>query len=198
MCLMLVLYCLQRKRKRLRTRREIRFSKKENDYLRFFQTSKQGLLMDCETNVRGILQLKSFTTDNLGKALIIHLTKGDLLLENIQAEVQRLGIRTGVIVSGIGSLRKLVIHYIASTNDDPDNEYLTIEAPLEIGSLQGIIVEGVPHLHIVCSDPDRAYIGHLEDGSEVQYLAEIMAFEVKDLDLIRKTDEFGIGYFDVE
>ena len=140
--------------------------------------------------------MKSFATETLGSTVVIHLGKGELLLESIQEELKNRGIKTGVIVSGIGSLRKMVMHIIASTNDDPDNQFITVEAPLEIGSLQGIVVEGVPHLHMVCSDPQKVYVGHLEPGCEVQYLAEIFILETKNVEIARKTDEFGIGYLD--
>ena len=142
--------------------------------------------------------MRSFTTENLGRMVFIHLGKGELLLENIEKELQRLGIQSGVLVSGIGSLRKMVMHVIASTNDNPDNEFLTVEAPLEISAIQGLIVNGEPHFHITCSEPGNVYIGHLEPGCEVQYLVEIGILEVKDLDLERKADEFGISYLDMK
>ena len=50
---------------------------------------------------------------------------------------------------------------------------------------------------IVSSSPDgNVYVGHLEPGCEVQYLAELSFVEVLDMDLTRRTDEFGIGYID--
>lgn len=64
------------------------------------------------------------------------------------------------------------------------------------GAVQGLIIGGVPHLHVTASDPDRAYVGHLEPESEVQYLAEICIMELKGTDLTRRKDEFGDSYID--
>lgn len=140
--------------------------------------------------------MKTFTTNDYGRFFVIHLGKGELLLESIQSEIDRLGIQSGVITSGIGSLRKMTLHIITSTDDTSVNEYITIEAPIEISAIQGVIIDGEPHFHIVCSDPEKVYTGHLEDGCEVQYLAEISILEVNGLELKRKCDEFGINYID--
>ncbi len=140
--------------------------------------------------------MKSFIANELKRTVIIRLRKGELLLESITHEAEKLGLKNGIVVSGVGALRKLVYHIVRSTDDLPDNGFITINAPIELGSIQGLIIEGVPHLHVSCSSPDGQYIGHLENGSEVLYLAEICIIEIPDLNLERKTDEFGIKYLD--
>jgi Predicted DNA-binding protein with PD1-like DNA-binding motif len=126
----------------------------------------------------------------------MHLGKGDKVLECIKTEMDRLGIKDAVLVSGIGSLRKLSFHIITETTDKSVDEYETIENPIEIGAMQGLILNGEPHFHIVCSDSGRTYVGHLENGCEVQYLLEMSFMEIKNLNLTRKMDEFGISYID--
>lgn len=140
--------------------------------------------------------MKSFTTNKFGRFVVIHLSKGEKLLESINAEIKRLGIRNGVVVSAIGSLRKVTYHRIATVEDNPQDEFLTIEAPIELSAIQGLILDGQPHLHVVFSDLNNVYTGHLEEGCEVQYLAEISILEIDDLDLTRKLDEFGVSYID--
>lgn len=140
--------------------------------------------------------MKSFVASGPGRAVVLHLGKGDLLLESIESECRRLGIRDGVVLSCIGSMRKAVFHVIMGTDDDPVNEFITLERPMEIGSVQGVILDGAPHLHIVCSDPQRVYTGHLEPGTEIQYLCEISILELGGLSLTRRKDAFGIDYID--
>lgn len=140
--------------------------------------------------------MKSFVTSDPGRIVVLHLGKGDLLLESIENECRRLRIRNGVVLSCIGSMRKAVFHVIMGTDDDPVNEFITLEKPMEIGAVQGIILDGVPHLHIACSDPQRVYTGHLEPGTEIQYLCEISILELGGLNLMRRRDEFGIDYID--
>jgi hypothetical protein len=62
--------------------------------------------------------------------------------------------------------------------------------PLELLSVNGIIADGEPHLHVVVSSGrDEVYAGHLEEKSEVAYLAEIAILKSNDLNLIRRLDE---------
>jgi predicted DNA-binding protein with PD1-like motif len=141
--------------------------------------------------------MKSFLSHDYGRIIVIHLGKGELLQESIAEELKRQGIKNAVLLSCIGSLRKLSMHIITTTKDMATNEFLTLEEPIEIGTMQGLVLNGEPHFHIVCSAPgNRNFAGHLENGCEIQYLAEISLLEVKDMALTRKLDAFGIGYID--
>ncbi|GAH95034.1 unnamed protein product, partial [marine sediment metagenome] len=52
------------------------------------------------------------------------------------------------------------------------------------------IADGEPHLHVVVSYADEeTYSGHLEDSSEVLYLAEIAILVFNDLKMARHLDE---------
>jgi predicted DNA-binding protein with PD1-like motif len=140
--------------------------------------------------------MKTFTTTNYGRTIIIHLGKGELILESVKREIDRLGIRNGILLSAIGSLRKATLHVITNTNELSVNRYITIEKPIELGAAQGIIIDGEPHFHLTISEPENMYAGHMEPGCEVQYLAELAILELKDLNVTRKLDEFGISYID--
>ena len=101
----------------------------------------------------------------------MHLGKGDKVLESIQSEMDRLGVKNAVLLSAIGSMRKLTFHVITETTDKSVDKFITIEDAIEVGAMQGLILDGEPHLHIICSDKDNnKYVGHLENGCEVQYL----------------------------
>ena len=140
--------------------------------------------------------MKTFTTTNYGRTVIMHLGKGECILESVQKEIDRLGIKNGVLLSAIGSLRKASLHVITNTDELSVNEYITVEKPIELGSAQGIIINGEPHFHLTISEPGKMYAGHMEPGCEVQYLAELAILELTDLNLTRKLDEFGISYID--
>ncbi len=140
--------------------------------------------------------MHTFTTDQVGRIVLIHLGKGECILESIQKEMKRLNIENGILVSAIGSLRKAVLHYIASTQDQAENKFITIEKPIELAGAQGLIIQGEPHFHLTISDPDGLHAGHMEPGCEVQYLAELAILELRDLHLTRRLDPFGISYID--
>ena len=140
--------------------------------------------------------MRSFVGKEFGRIIVINLQKGELFLESIQQEVDKLGIKNAILLSCIGSLRKCVYHIITNTDDISVDEYITLEAPLEVSAMQGLILDGIPHFHLVISDPGKAYTGHIENGSVVQYLMEIALLEIADLDLERKKGEFGVSYID--
>lgn len=140
--------------------------------------------------------MRIFETSGNGKQLVIHLSKGDLILESLEEVIHQYGIQNGVVVSGIGSVSRVCYHRIKTLEDLPTNEYLTIDGPIEMASLQGLIIHGEPHLHISCCGIDQAFAGHLEHGSAVQYLAEICIQELPNAAFIRRADEFGISYID--
>ena len=140
--------------------------------------------------------MRTYTTNQYGRTVIIHLGKGEKLLESLTEEIKRLHLKNGILLSAIGSLRKASLHVITSTDDWPVNQFITVEKPIELGAAQGLIINGEPHFHLVISEENSLYAGHMEPGCEVQYLAEFAILELLDVDLTRKTDPFGISYID--
>ena len=140
--------------------------------------------------------MRTYTTNQYGRTVIIHLGKGEKLLESLTEEIKRLHLKNGILLSAIGSLRKASLHVITSTDDWPVNQFITVEKPIELGAAQGLIINGEPHFHLVISEENSLYAGHMEPGCEVQYQAEFAILELLDVDLTRKTDTFGISYID--
>ena len=62
--------------------------------------------------------MRNFIANEYGRILVIHLGKGELLLESIQKALDAQGIRNAVLLSAIGSLRKLSMHIIMDTDDN--------------------------------------------------------------------------------
>lgn len=135
----------------------------------------------------------SFCKEGTGRLVVINLERGDLLLESIRDELARLGIRDAVITSAIGSLSKVVLHRVTGYEPEPVDEFVTLEKPMELASLQGIVVDGHPHFHMVVSDLEQAYTGHLEEGTTALYLVEISLLEFKNVELKRVPDENKIA-----
>ena len=122
--------------------------------------------------------------------VVIGLGPGEMLLESIRQALADQGVRNGVVVSGIGTLKNLRMHYILHTDFPPADEIVSIERPLELLSVSGVIADGQPHLHVVVScGRDEVYAGHLEDRSEVAYLAEIAVLKCNDLEMVRCRDD---------
>lgn len=128
------------------------------------------------------------------KLITIGLRPGDLLLESINKAIRENGIQNGMVVSGIGTLKTCRMHYITTCDFPPKDEFYTLKKPLELLSVSGIIAGGEPHLHItVSSGETEVYGGHLEEGSEVMYLAEIAIMACNDFKMARDDkNEWGI------
>jgi predicted DNA-binding protein with PD1-like motif len=122
--------------------------------------------------------------------IVLGLAPGEMLLESIQQAAAARDIRDGVVISGIGTLKNLRMHYILHTDFPPDDEIVNIVRPLELVSVAGLIADGQPHLHVsVSCGQNEVWCGHLEEGSEVAYLAEIAILKCNDLPMTRRLDE---------
>lgn len=127
------------------------------------------------------------------KLHILRLDPGDYLLESIQALIKKENIKNAYVVSGIGTLDYCVLHMVMTTTYPAVEHFEKWEnKPLELSSIDGIIADVTPHLHMVVSDHQKAYSGHLEPGCRCLYLAEIVIQEIEDLCLVREKNELGI------
>jgi predicted DNA-binding protein with PD1-like motif len=129
--------------------------------------------------------MRTFVGEGLGRIVVLNFERGEKLLEGVREQLEELGIREAVLVSGIGTLTKAVFHRVVSTAVPPQDEFITLEGPIELSALQGMVVDGEPHFHMVFSDLEKTYSGHLEDGSVVYCLAEIVLAEIEGLALRR-------------
>jgi len=130
--------------------------------------------------------MKSFTSSGFGKVHVLRLDKGDYLLEGIEELIKTEKIKNAVILSAIGTFDYCVLHMVMTTGLPPVEHFEKWDdKPLELASLSGIIANGVPHLHTVVSDHEKAYAGHLEHGCRILYLGEVVIAELNDLDFYR-------------
>ncbi len=133
--------------------------------------------------------MQNFSGMTGSKLHILRLDPGDYLLESIQELIARENIRNAVVISGIGTLDHCVLHMVMTTSYPPVEHFERWEdKPLELASIDGIIADGVPHLHMVVSDSEKAYAGHVEPGCRVLYLAELAILEIDGIKLARQKD----------
>ena len=109
--------------------------------------------------------------------ILVRFDPGERLLEGLRELIRTEGIRMGLVVSGIGTLSDCRLHQ-AIAGYPPNlmtrhQEYLELKGSYEIASIQGIIADGEPHLHITLSEGHETIAGHLEEGCLVLTLAEL-------------------------
>ena len=136
-----------------------------------------------------------FSPDKFARTFVLSLMPGEPLLENIERFIKEKGILHGVVLSGIGTLDRCVLHMVMTTGYPPVEHFARWEdKALELASIQGFIADGKPHLHAVVSDNERTWAGHLETGCRVLYLAEVVIAELSGLSLERAPDGKGIKH----
>ena len=135
-----------------------------------------------------------FPGGRITEVVAVRLDKGEDVLASVEKAARDNGIHTGVVISGIGTLDQARLHRITHTGFPPKDEFVTYEGPLELLSIDGIIADFTPHLHTCISIKDETYMGHLEPGCRVLYLAEIAIAKLDGIKLARtKNPETGVN-----
>ena len=92
--------------------------------------------------------MNTFHVRKTGDVILLHLGKGDDMLQCLNQAITEHKIKNGAVVSMIGTLDKARYHMIQTTEDDPTNGFYTVEGPIEVAAGQGLIIDGEPHIHI--------------------------------------------------
>lgn len=110
--------------------------------------------------------MESVETDD--RHVFVRSDRGDVALESITEASERHGIDTGVVASGIGTLKPLNVHYVDRTDFPERSEDPTVDRELEgaweVTSIDGVVADGEPHLHVTAFDGERTVGDHLEPG----------------------------------
>lgn len=124
-----------------------------------------------------------------GEIVVVRLAYGELLLESIQEICKQRGIRDGVILTGFGSLTDFAVSGAVGASFPPRKFYRrTRPRGVEILAMAGVIADYHVHCHLVLSDRNRAFGGHLERGCRILSLAEIALMRVTGIKLARLVD----------
>ena len=128
-------------------------------------------MFDLSTKIKEI-KMARFDTDT------------DLLLE-LRKYVTNNKIKNAVILNGIGSSKSYSYHVVSSSDLPPKEMYPREEKPLDIITVQGFVLDGRVHAHILFSDEKISFGGHLEEGVKVLTFAIITLGIVDDDDISR-------------
>ncbi len=136
----------------------------------------------------------------LGKVVAFRLGPGCDLLKSLVEIVKQENIKSGLVLSGAGSLKQVTLRNVRLFPDefpimDRNRIYTPKKEPLELLSLTGNIAqkdgEISIHCHISISsglDDGRAYGGHLIEGCLVMSYCEVVIAEITGLALKRDID----------
>ena len=110
---------------------------------------------------------------------VVRLDPGEDVLLSLRGFIRDKGIKQGAVVSAYGTFSKVRLHWVAHTRFPTDNLFEEREGGIELLSMNGMIVDGEPHIHFTASTPEGAFGGHLEEGCIVYVLCEVTLVELE-------------------
>ncbi len=120
-----------------------------------------------------------------GRFIVAKLSKGENLVAALKEIIEKHGIVSGLVISGIGMLRNVELGYYSGE----EHELRTFEKPRELVALHGSMTTGeetIIHLHCALSDENYDVIGgHLIDA-EVAVIAELVIAKLSKIELGRE------------
>lgn len=146
-------------------------------------------------------------TGRIGRIVAIRLAPGSDVLQSLKEVAEREGIKSGIIIGGAGSLRKVTLrnprgYPTTFPITDDVRIYTPVEGPLEMTAIAGNIGykengEIFVHAHVTVSSgcPESiAYGGHLVDGCIIYSTGEFVIGEVEGMEIKRLLNEETHAY----
>jgi predicted DNA-binding protein with PD1-like motif len=157
--------------------------------------------------------LEGIGSGTIGRIVMARIPIGVDLLDSIYEVVRREKIQKGLILIGIGALRKAVFRNLKDFPQEypvtpKDRLYFEVQRPLELLSLTGYIVpkmNGEPHVHAhfsastVIGDTLATYGGHLDRGTITFVKVAVVIGELQGIEMgkkwveQRKTEDLWVG-----
>ena len=157
--------------------------------------------------------LEGISSGNFKRIILARIPIGVDLLDAIYEAVKRENIQKGIILMGIGALKRAVFRNLKVFPKEypvtpKDRVYFEIEKPVEILSLSGYIVprlNGEPHVHAhfsastVMGETIATYGGHLDKGTITFVKAAVAIGELEGIAMgkkwveERKTEDLWVG-----
>ena len=123
---------------------------------------------------------------NVSKIYILRVDPGEDLLASIKHFLQEAGMRQAVVLGGYGTLAAYHLHWVTHNRIPTENLFRRGEGGIEILAMNGLVVDGEPHIHVALSNKDGAFGGHLELGCIAYVLCEVFFAEVEGEHLSRE------------
>jgi predicted DNA-binding protein with PD1-like motif len=123
--------------------------------------------------------------------VVVRLRRGADLLEGMKKAVEREGIRNAAILSGVGSLTSYHVHAVGNTTYPVKNIFYKADGPQDLLNVNGCVIDGRIHAHIMFSDDKKGLGGHLEPGTTVYTFAVITLGVLQDGVSLARFDDPG-------
>jgi predicted DNA-binding protein with PD1-like motif len=120
-------------------------------------------------------------TGQFDRVIVLRFKFGADLLAGIERIVKEQQIRNAVILSGAGSVRGYQVHQVSNRDLPSKNMFVKDPtSPADLISMNGYVIEGKVHAHMTMANPEHAFGGHLEPGTDVFTFAIVTLGVMKD------------------
>jgi len=113
------------------------------------------------------------------RVVLVRMKYNTDLLEGLEQAVKSQKIKNAVILSGVGSVTRYHVHAVSSTTLPAKLAYSERAGPMDLIAVNGYVLGGRIHAHITMTDDQKAFGGHLHEGTTVFTFA-IVALGVLD------------------
>jgi predicted DNA-binding protein with PD1-like motif len=122
---------------------------------------------DSKANSRAVPDVYAIS-GTFDRVLVLRFKHQADLLAGLENKMKQEKVRNAVILSAIGSVRGYHYHTV-SNRDFPSKDIFVKNptAPADLVSMNGYVIDGRVHAHVTLANPDKAFGGHLEPGTEV-------------------------------
>lgn len=137
-----------------------------------------------------------FTSLNVQKIHVLRVDPGEDVLVTVRQFLQQSKLTQAVVMGGYGTLAAYSLHWVTHTHIPTNNLFRKGEGGIEILAMNGLVVDGKPHIHMALANPEGAFGGHLEEGCIAYVLCEIFFAEVSGVHLYHQrvpVDIEGMG-----
>ena len=101
------------------------------------------------------------------RVVLVRLKFNTDLLEGLRQAVKSEKIKNAVILGGVGSVTRYHVHAVDNTTLPAKLAYSEHAGPMDLISVSGYVLGGRIHAHITMTDDQKAFGGHLHEGTTV-------------------------------
>ena len=121
---------------------------------------------------------------DIRRVVFVRINPGDDVLVGIRQAVGKHELKNAIILTGFGSVRQSHFHVVMSNELPPDESYPTSDQPLDVCTVDGLVINGKVHGHITFSDERNGFGGHLEEGCLALTFVVIALGDIGDTSLL--------------
>lgn len=123
---------------------------------------------------------------NIGKVHILRVDPGEDILASVEQFIADTHLEQAVVLGGYGTMAAYHLHWVTHNRIPTENLFRKGEGGIEILAMNGLVVDGQPHIHVALATPEGGFGGHLEPGCIAYVVCEIFFAEVADTKLTRQ------------